>query len=126
MLQLKSLREIGKMRHAGLAVWRAHQIAARMIKPGATTLEIDKAIEAYFESIGATPLFKNYPNTVKNKPPFPAVTCMSVNDAVVHGIPSDAPLVEGDIVSIDTGCRLGGWCGDAAYPIGRVVRRCGL
>ncbi|MAT71829.1 MAG: type I methionyl aminopeptidase [Planctomycetaceae bacterium] len=122
MLHLKSMREIGKMRRAGLAVWRAHQIAARMIKPGATTRQIDLAIEEYFDSIDATPLFKNYPNTVKNKPPFPAVTCMSLNEAVVHGIPTDEPLVEGDIVSIDTGCRLGGWCGDAAYTysVGQV------
>ncbi len=111
------------MRQAGLAVWKAHQIADEMVCPGATTAQIDQAIEDYFKSIGATPLFLNYPNTGRSKPRFPAVTCMSLNDAVVHGIPSDRPLQEGDIVSIDTGCRLNGWCGDAAktYPVGRIA-----
>lgn len=122
MAELKSQRELKKMRRAGLAVWRAHQIAAEMMGPGATTKEIDRAIEAHFDELGATPLFKNYPNSVKTKPPFPAVTCMSVNEAVVHGIPNDRPLEEGDIVSIDTGCRLNGWCGDAAvtHAIGEL------
>ncbi len=122
MIHLKSPREIGLMRQAGLAVWKAHQIAGEMIRPGATTAQIDRAVEKHFSSLGAIPLFKGYPNSVKNKRPFPAVTCMSVNQAVVHGIPDDRPLQEGDIVSIDTGCRLNGWCGDAAatYPVGRV------
>jgi methionyl aminopeptidase len=123
MVHLKSNREIALMRQAGLAVWQAHQIAAPMVAPGMTTRRIDAAIEQYFTGIGATPLFKNYPNNLDRKPPFPAVTCMSVNEAVVHGIPNDVPLKEGDIVSIDTGCRLAGWCGDSAwtYPVGRVA-----
>ncbi len=122
MLQLKSTREIGLMRQSGLAVWKAHQIAAKMICPGATTAQIDLAIEEHFAKLGAIPLFLDYPNSVRNKPAFPAVTCMSVNEAVVHGIPDDRPLQEGDIVSIDTGCLLNGWCGDAAvtHPVGRV------
>jgi len=121
-VELKSKREIGLMRQAGLAVWKAHQIAAEMMQPGANTYDIDRAVEAHFESIDAVPLFKNYPNSSNHKPVFPAVTCMSVNEAVVHGIPTTEPLVEGDIVSIDTGCRLNGWCGDAAltHPIGKV------
>ena len=55
--------------------------------------------------------------------PFPATTCISVNEEVVHGIPGARPLMEGDIVSIDTGCKLNGWCGDAAatYPVGRIA-----
>ncbi len=121
-IELKSKREIGLMRQAGLAVWQAHQIAAPLMVPGNTTRQIDAAIEAYFEKIGAEPLFKNYPNSMRGQPAFPAVTCMSVNEAVVHGIPDDRPLEAGDIVSIDTGCRLHGWCGDAAitHPIGAV------
>lgn len=121
-IELKSKREIGLMRAAGLAVWKAHQIAGEMMQPGATTAEIDRAVAEHFRSLDAVPLFKDYPNTAKKKPPFPAVTCMSVNEAVVHGIPSNKPLQEGDIVSIDTGCRLNGWCGDAAvtHAIGQV------
>jgi methionyl aminopeptidase len=122
MIHLKSPREISLMRQAGLAVWQAHQIVGKMVRPGATTWEIDRAVEGHFDSLGAVPLFKNYPNSAKRKKAFPAVTCMSVNEAVVHGIPNNRPLKEGDIVSVDTGCRLNGWCGDAAYTykVGRV------
>jgi methionyl aminopeptidase len=125
MLQLKSMREIGLMRQAGLAVWKAHKIAGEMVGPGVTTAEIDVVVDQYFRSIGAVPLFKNYPNPTRGKPAFPAATCMSVNEEVVHGVPSNRPLVEGDILSMDTGCRLNGWCGDAArtYAIGKVEPR---
>jgi methionyl aminopeptidase len=110
------------MRQAGLLVWRAHDEVAKIIRPGVTTAEIDAVIKQLFAEHNATPLFKNYPNTEKGKPPFPACTCTSVNEVVVHGIPNNVPLVEGDIVSVDTGCRLNGWCGDAAvtYRIGQV------
>lgn len=121
-IELKSPREIGLMRRAGLAVWEAHQIAAKMVAPGVTSAAIDKAFHEHFDRIGAKPLFLNYPNSISGKRPFPAVTCMSLNEAVVHGIPTDEPLVEGDILSIDTGCLLNGWCGDAAvtYPVGKI------
>jgi len=107
------------MRKAGLVVWEAHQLAASMVRPGATTAEIDKAVEQFFRQRRVEPLFKGVPGPV----PFPAVTCMSINDEVVHGIPSDRVLKEGDILSIDTGCRLDGWCGDAAvtHPVGKVA-----
>lgn len=122
MIQLKSEREIGKMRQAGLVVWQAHDIARKMVAPGVTTAEIDAAIEEYFVKQNAEPLFKNYPNPTRGKPSFPAVTCMSVNDEVVHGVPNDRPLKEGDILSLDTGVRVNGWCGDAAvtYPVGQI------
>ena len=122
VIQLKSEREIGKMRQAGLVVWQAHDIARKMVAPGITTAEIDAAIEAFFIKQKAEPLFKNYPNPTRGKPPFPAVTCMSVNDEVVHGVPNDRPLKEGDILSLDTGVRVNGWCGDAAvtYPVGEI------
>jgi methionyl aminopeptidase len=121
-IELKSKREIGLMRQAGLAVWKAHRIAGEMMQPGMSTARIDAAVEVHFDQLGAEPLFKNYPNSIRSKPSFPTVTCMSVNDAVVHGIPDERPLEDGDIVSIDTGCRLNGWCGDAAltHPIGKV------
>jgi len=114
----KSRREIKLMRKAGLLVWQAHQRVKERIAPGVTTAEIDREVEQLFDEYDATPLFKGYPGEV----PFPAVTCMSLNQAIVHGIPNDRPLKAGDIVSVDTGCRLGGWCGDAAatYPVGQI------
>lgn len=117
---LRSIREINLMRRAGLLVWEAHQLAGSMIRPGVTTLEVDRAVEAFFASHNATPLFKGVPG---EKSPFPGVCCMSVNEEVVHGIPSRRVLKEGDIVSVDTGCRLDGWCGDGAvtYAVGSVT-----
>lgn len=115
---LKSPRELALMRRAGIVNWGAHQLITRMVKPGVTTLEIDNAVEKYFAGFGAIPLFKGVPG----KTPFPAVCCMSVNDEVVHGIPKKVPLKEGDIASIDTGCRLNGWCADSAltHAVGKV------
>ncbi len=119
---LRSPREIKAMRPAGLAVWKAHQIAAGLIRPGVTTREIDAAVEKYFDEVGAIPLFKGFPGEV----PFPAVTCLSVNEEVVHGIPRHRVLRAGDILSVDTGCKINGWCGDAAvtHPVGDISREC--
>lgn len=110
---LRSLREITQMRKAGLLVWKAHDIAAGLVRPGITTREIDAAVDAFFAKHRAIPLFKGVPGKI----PFPAVTCISVNDEVVHGIPGRRVLREGDIVSIDTGCKYEGWCGDSAVTI---------
>lgn len=108
------------MRRAGLVVWKAHQAAAALVGPGVTTGEVNAAMEAVFEKYGAEPLFKGVKGP---KTPFPAVSCISVNDELVHGIPGSRVLQEGDIVSIDTGCRLQGWCGDAAitHAVGQVA-----
>jgi methionyl aminopeptidase len=116
---LRSPREIAQMRKAGLLVWEAHRAARALVRPGVTTAEIDAAVEGYFAAHHAEPLFKGVPGPV----PFPAVTCISINEEVVHGIPGPRKLKEGDIVSIDTGCRLAGWCGDAAatYAVGEVT-----
>jgi methionyl aminopeptidase len=115
---LRSPREIAMLRKAGLLVWHAHRVTEPLLRPGVTTAEIDAAVEEFFHQHQAQPLFKGVPGKV----PFPAVTCISINEEVVHGIPGPRTLVEGDIVSIDTGCKLDGWCGDAAltHPIGRV------
>jgi methionyl aminopeptidase len=115
---LRSPREIAQMRRAGLVVWEALQLAGRMVRPGVTTREIDAAVEGFFQQHNAVPLFKGVPGKV----PFPAVTCISVNDEVVHGIPGSRTLAEGDVVSIDTGCKLNGWCGDSAttFPVGKI------
>ena len=111
------------MRRAGLVVWGAHQLAKTLVRPGITTQAIDEKIDAFYREREATPLFRGVPHPSPGKPAFPAVCCMSVNDEVVHGIPSSHVLNEGDIVSIDTGARVGGWCGDSAvtYPVGSVA-----
>lgn len=115
---LRSPREIAEMRKAGLLVWQVHQKMAEMIRPGVMTAEIEAVAAGFFAEQNAIPLFKGVPGTV----PFPAATCISINEEVVHGIPGSRKLIEGDIVSIDTGCKLNGWCGDAAatYPVGRI------
>jgi methionyl aminopeptidase len=124
VVNLRSAREIAAMRRAGLLVWAAHQLVKSLVRPGITTGEIDAAVEQFFAEKGAVPLFKGVPGKI----PFPAVCCMSVNDEVVHGIPGRRVLLDGDVVSIDTGCKIGGWCGDSAvtYPVGEIspeVRR---
>jgi methionyl aminopeptidase len=111
------------MRRAGLLVWEAlFRLAQPLMRPGVTTREVDVAIERFFREHRATSLFKNYIPEGANVPPFPAVTCISINEEVVHGIPGPRQLKEGDIVSLDTGCKLDGWCGDAAvtFAVGKV------
>lgn len=116
----KSAREIAKMREAGLVVWLAHQRVATMIGPGVTTSEINRQIQLTFQEHDAIPLFLNYPPDSPR--PFPAETCISLNEQVVHGIPNNRKLKSGDIVKVDTGCSIAGWCGDAAvtHPIGSI------
>jgi len=118
MITLRSKREIEKMHVAGQLVRQAHQRVAELVKPGITTAVLDKAVDDLFADAGAIPLFKGVPGKV----PFPAATCISVNDEVVHGIPSKRILKEGDIVSVDTGAKIGGWCGDSAwtYAVGEI------
>ena len=120
--ELRSKREIKKMRVAGLVVWEAHQTAARIIKAGVTTAEINQVYIDVFARHEAEPLFLNYGGT-PDRPPFPAEICASVNHEVVHGIPSaDRRLQDGDVIAVDTGCRVNGWCGDAAvtHAIGEI------
>ena len=109
------------MRTAGLIVWQAHQAAAQIIKPGITTEEINQAYQDTFAEYDAESLFLGY-GARPGIPAFPAETCISINEEVVHGIPGPRTLKEGDIVSLDTGCRLAGWCGDAAvtHAIGEI------
>jgi len=117
-IELRSNREIRLMRKAGLVVWQAHQQVAGLIRPGVSTRRLDEAVEEVFRQADAIPLFKGVPGEV----PFPASTCISINEQVVHGMPGDRILKEGDVVSVDTGCKVNGWCGDAAatYPVGRI------
>ncbi|MBX3436613.1 MAG: type I methionyl aminopeptidase [Planctomycetaceae bacterium] len=121
MITLKSRREIELMAEACQLVVEAHRLMRTAIAPGMTTAALDRLAEEFFASQGAEPLFKGVPG-LEGAPPFPAVTCISVNHQVVHGIPGAYRLREGDILSVDTGCRLRGWCGDGAwtYAVGPV------
>lgn len=116
--ELKSTRELGLMRESGILVARALKICRDLAKPGTKTIEIDRAVEAFFASHNATPLFKGYPGRV----PFPACTCLSVNEQVVHGIPGERVLKDGDLLKVDTACKYNGWCADRAItiPVGTV------
>jgi methionyl aminopeptidase len=116
--ELKSPREIGLMREAGKIVAEALQICRSMARPETKLIEIDQAVEALYAKHGAIPLFKGYPGRV----PFPACTCLSVNEQVVHGIPSQRALRSGDLLKVDTACKLNGWCADAALtiPVGTI------
>src|SRR5262245_22914900 len=85
-----------------------------MCRPGVRTIEIDQAVEAFFARHGAQPLFKGYPG---QRVPFPASTCISINEQVVHGIPGTRVIREGELVKLDTACKLNGWCADAAITV---------
>ncbi len=117
VIKLKSPREIALMREAGRVVAKALDQVRRMAVPGVCTSEMDEAVAAIFREHNAIPLFRGYPNSTKGKPAFPANICASVNEAVVHGIPNRRPLKAGDVVSVDTGCKVNGWCGDAAVTL---------
>ena len=115
MISLKSPREIEAMRRAGRLTAQARALAGSMVRPGVTTHEIDRAVRRFIESHGAKPSFLGYGG-------FPGSACISVNEVVIHGIPSPRKLKEGDIVSIDVGAFIGGFHGDCAatYPCGQV------
>jgi methionyl aminopeptidase len=116
--ELKTARELAMMREAGKLVARALKICRDMARPGVRTIEIDQAVEKFYAEHNAAPLFKGYPGRV----PFPAVTCLSLNEQVVHGIPGNRVLKEGDLLKVDTACKLNGWCADRAItiPIGPI------
>jgi methionyl aminopeptidase len=115
-ITLKSRRELELMRQAGRVVCRALARAHEMARAGMTTLELDRIVHDTYTSAGGQGLFKWYPTYEPGKG-FPGNTCISVNDEVVHGIPGNRTLKEGDIVSVDCGIRLGGYCGDSATTI---------
>ena len=111
---LKTEDEINLMRKANQLVGLTLAELGKNIKPGVTTLQLDKIAEEFIRDHGAIPTFKNFPNPFGG--PFPASICTSVNDVVVHGIPSDkVVLKDGDIISIDCGTLLDGYNGDSCY-----------
>ena len=107
MIPIKNEREISMMRRACKITAAARALAGEMVRPGVTTKEIDKAVHDFIVSQGATPSFLDYCG-------YPASTCISVNQTVIHGIPDNRVLKEGDIVSIDVGAYVEGFHGDCA------------
>ena len=102
MIYRKSKDDIARMRCSGRILARALNKAIKAVRPGVTTLELDQIAEASIRADGAIPTFKGiYGDPLHGIPPFPATLCISVNDEVVHGIPSGRKLKEGDIVSMD-------------------------
>lgn len=115
MISIKSDEEVELLRIAGEITGSTHNYLKPFIKPGITTLELDKLAEEYILSRGATPSFKGYDG-------FPGTVCASINNEVVHGIPSGRTLKEGDIITLDIGACWNGYHGDSAwtYAVGEI------
>src|SRR5258708_22395215 len=115
MVLTKTRPQIALMRKAGSVVAEMHEVCTRAAKPGATTLDLDAAAREVLARRGARSNFLGYHG-------FPAVACISPNEVIVHGIPDDRVIDEGDIVSVDCGAIIEGWHGDAAItiPVGAV------
>ena len=116
MISLKTPQDIEGLKKCGALSKEVLRLAGQMVKPGVTTLQIDQFVENYIRMHGGTPGFKGYGG-------FPGSICASVNEQVVHGIPSERTVLrEGDIISIDTGANVDGWAGDNAwtFAVGHV------
>jgi methionyl aminopeptidase len=111
-IEIKSPAQIERMRAAGIVVGETLALLTAAARPGVTTADLDALAEDHIRSQGAVPSFKGY-----SHPPYPATICASVNEEIVHGIPGDRTLHEGDIVSVDCGAIVDGWHGDAAVTI---------
>ena len=121
MIFLKTDDEIELLRKSNLLVGQTLAEIAKAVKPGVTTGELDKIAEEFIRDNGAVPTFKGFPNPYGS--PFPASICTSVNEQVVHGIPGNVVLKDGDILSVDCGTYMNGFCGDSAYTfcVGEVA-----
>jgi methionyl aminopeptidase len=118
MIVRKNMAELEKMRSAGLLVWKVLDTLRKMVAEGVTTYELEVAADKMIADSGARPAFKGY-STPSAGTKFPFVLCTSVNDEIVHGMPSqNRVLKSGDIVSIDTGVQLNGYYGDSAVTVG--------
>ena len=110
-IPIRKPSEIDKLRKANIVVGKTLQYLAKECKPGVSLQEIDRMGEEYIRSLGARPSFKGLYG-------FPAAVCTSVNEVIIHGIPTEYRLQEGDIVGLDIGTELDGWYGDAAVTVG--------
>ena len=122
MVTIKRPEEVAQMRHAGLILVRVLDALHAALQPGVATEELDRIADAIIAEEGAVPSFKGY----GSDPPFPASICASINEEVVHGIPSPRRRVrEGDVISLDVGCIWQGWHADCArtWAVGAASRR---
>lgn len=110
MIIRKNPKEIEQLRVANRYVAELLKDLTAMVKPGVTTLDLDRYAESYIRGLGAIPTFKDQAH-------FPNCICTSVNEIVVHGIPNSVPLKDGDILSIDAGLQYNGWCGDSCVTV---------
>ena len=125
MITIKNNKEIELMREACRVVALVYEELEKKIKPGMSTWEIDQIAEKKMRSLGAIPAEKGYDIGIKGVPPFPASICVSINDEVIHGIPSKHKFIkEGDIVSVDTVALKNGYNGDAArtFVVGKISK----
>lgn len=122
MIVKKTEQEIAVMRESNQIVSDVHRLLMPHVRPGARISELDAMAEDFIRASGARPAFKGYSSGSKSIPPFPATLCVSIDDEVVHGIPTDRVLEEGEIVSIDVGTEKNGFFGDGAMtlPVGQV------
>jgi methionyl aminopeptidase len=117
LIVLKSPEEIEKMSVAGRVVAMVLKTVSDAARVGVTTMELDQLAEQVIRENGGTPAFKGYQPHFVTAGPFPGTLCTSLNSEVVHGIPDDRPLAEGDLLSVDTGAELDGYYGDAAVSM---------
>jgi methionyl aminopeptidase len=124
-IKLKSESQIAALREANRLVAECFVLLEKEIKPGARLSDLDDLATEFITSRGAEPLYKDYRGNPPTQPPFPGTICASVNEEICHGLPDRRRLREGDILGVDIGVRLNGWCGDACvtYAIGHVAPR---
>lgn len=117
MIYYKTKEEIELLRESSLLVSRTLAEVAKIVKPGVTLKKLDSIAEEYIRDHGARPAFKDYPASRSGVPDFPGSLCLSLNEMVVHGIPTDYELNDTDIISVDCGVELNGYYGDSAYTL---------
>jgi methionyl aminopeptidase len=122
---LKTPAEIESLRRSGRLVAEAFTLLGEAIAPGVRLIDLDAQVRDFIVGRGAEPLYLGYRGSPPTHPPFPGVICASVNDEICHGIPDERVLADGDIVGIDIGLKLDGWCGDSCvtFPVGTITAR---
>lgn len=121
-ITLKTPQQIEALRAANRLVAEAFRQLEPLVRPGARLADLDELVTDFIESQGASSLYKGYRGSAASQPPFPGTICASINEEICHGLPDNRRLRNGDIIGVDIGLRLNGWCGDACvtYAVGEV------